>query len=230
MKSTLTLWTVLVVVTGLLMTGCTQSPQVEPVQADMPTTLTIKADCIAHYYRSDSSAYITQQQHVFIPSNGAFSSVSQEPMGTVTCSLSKELFQSSNKTPESLSDLPQEFWDQYLATSVFYGFCAGGDLLDISSMKIGEKVKIEGQWYQSYKPDWPSQFNITLLQSLDTDRFELVKMEDTIEALSWLLRFYNHRYSNKLERTVPRTIDVFDIHSGIASKVLMIRFDYKDIK
>lgn len=231
MKSTLTLWIVLVVVTGLLVTGCTESEQIQPVQTDQPeTTLTINANCIAHYYKSDSSAYITEQKHVFIPSEGAFSSVSQEPTGTVICSLNKEEYQSSEAAVESLSDMPQEFWDKYLASSVFYGFCASGSLLDVSSMKIGEKVKMEGQWYQSYTPAWPTQFEITLLKSLATDRVELVKMEDPTEELTWLLRFYNHRYSRTLERSLPRTVDVFNIHSGLASKVLMIRFDYKNIQ
>jgi hypothetical protein len=70
---------------------------------------------------------------------------------------------------------------------------------------------------------------MTLFQSLATNRVELVRMDDFQHGLAWLLRSYNHRYNNELKKRVPRTIDVFDIHDGLAAKSLMIRFDYKEV-
>ena len=102
--------------------------------------------------------------------------------------------------------------------------------MDLSLMTAKDNVKIEGQWYRSYVPSWPSQFEITIYQSLDTNRVELIGMKDAQEGLSWLLRCYNFRFSKELEKTLPRTIDVLNVSDGIASKALMIRFEYKDIR
>ena len=58
----------------------------------------------------------------------------------------------------------------------------------------------------------------------------MVQLEDPQEGLVWLINNYNLRYSKELSERLPRMIDVFDIRNGVASKELMIRFDYKDIR
>lgn len=211
-----------------LLISCTESTQTELIQEEDAGQV-IKADCITHYYKSNGSAYITRQQHQFNSAQSFFRSTSSEPIGNVECILSEGLFTISGNTSESLPDLPHEQWNEQLATSVYYSFCAGAGLLDLSSMKPEEKVKIEGRWYQPLVPNRPGKIKVTLFKSLDTEVVELVRSENSAEEFMWLLRSYNYRYSKELENKIPRTIDVFDISQGVASKALMIRFDYKDI-
>ena len=229
MKHSVSLLIALSVAAGLFLTGCSQSQQTiqdEPIS----DTATITTDCIVHYYKTNASAYITRQQHGYDPSTGFFQAVSTEPGGTVRCSLLKENYESTGLGQPRLSDLPNSFGTKNLAVAVFYSFCAGGGLLDTGSMTAAENIKIEGQWYTPLTPQWPSEIKLTLLRSLETKRIAKVLLEDKQEGLSWLIDNYNLRYSKEISSRIPRMIDVFDIRNGIASKELMIRFDYKDIK
>lgn len=219
------------VVTGLslLATGCSRSTQPDPISEEAIEPQ-IQADCIAHYYKSNGSAYITRQQHGFTPSLGLFHAYSSEPAGPVECLLTRDGFSSTGQEKELLPDLPRQLWSKHLAASVFYSFSAGGGLLDTSAMAKGDNVRIEGRWYQPVVTDWSGQLQLTLYRTLDTERVELVKMEDSQQELSWLLKSYNYRYSKELDGLIPRAIDVFNISDGLGSKALMIRFDYKNIR
>ena len=229
MKHSVSLLIALSVAAVLFLTGCSQSQQaIQDESVDGVATIT--ADCIVHYYKSNASAYITRQQHGYNPSAGFFQAVSTEPGGTVQCSLLKENYESTGLEQPRLSDLPNSFGTKNLAMAVFYSFCAGGGLLDTGSMAAAENIKIEGRWYTPLTPQWPSDVKLTLLRSLETKRIEKVLLEDEQEGLSWWIDNYNLRYSKEISRRLPRMIDVFDIRNGIASKELMIRFDYKDIK
>jgi hypothetical protein len=97
-------------------------------------------------------------------------------------------------------------------------------------MTSGETVKIEGRWYQPFTPAWPVDAELKMLQPLDSSRVELIELTDADTDVSWLVRCYNYRYSRELANRIPRTIDVYDTQNGVASKKLMIRFDYKDIR
>jgi hypothetical protein len=229
MKHSMSLLIASIVAVGLSLAGCSQSQQ-ETQGEPMAVTATITTDCVVHYYKSNASDYMTQQQHGYGPSAGFFQAISIEPSGTIQCSLLKDDYDSSDLKQQTLSDLPATFWSKNLAVAVFYSFCAGGGLLETESMIPGENVKIEGQWYTPLKPQWPSGITLTLLQSLDTKRIEMVQLEDEQEGLAWLVNNYNLRYSKELSERLPRMIDVFDIRNGVASKELMIRFDYKDIR
>jgi hypothetical protein len=217
MKHSVSLLIALSVAAVFFLTGCSQSQQaIQDESVDGVATIT--ADCIVHYYKSNASAYITRQQHGYNPSAG------------VQCSLLKENYESTGLGQPRLSDLPNSFGTKNLAMAVFYSFCAGGGLLDTGSMAAAENIKIEGRWYTPLTPQWPSDVKLTLLRSLETKRIEKVLLEDEQEGLSWWIDNYNLRYSKEISRRLPRMIDVFDIRNGIASKELMIRFDYKDIK
>ena len=226
-------WTVLVVlgvVSGLFLTGCARQIQKDSQEETAPAMASIQTDCIVHYFKTNASAYITRQQHDYNPETGFFRATSAEPTGKMQCTLNQSNFTSTGQKKAALSDLPDSFWNKNLATVLFYSFCAGGNLLEISNMQAGENVKIEGQWYRPFKPAWPTDADVTLLQSLATERIELVTLEDARDESKWLVECYNYRYSKDLGQRVPRTIDVYDIRSGIASKALMIRFDYKSIQ
>ena len=212
------------------LTGCNRQIQREGQKEAVSVQATIEADCIVHYFKTNASAYITQQEHGYNPKAGFFQATSTEPVGTVQCSLIQDVFESSGQKKGALSDLPGSFWNKDLATILFYVFCGGGNLLDTRSMMTGENVKIEGQWYKPFTPAWPADMNVTLLQSLDSSRIERVQLSDSQNGLVWLADCYNQRYSKELEERIPRTIDVFDIQKGVASKELMVRFDYKEIR
>ncbi len=229
MKYLVSLLIASMVVVGLLFAGCSQSQQ-ETQDDPVSVKAAIITDCIVHYYKTNASAYITRQQHGYHPSVGFFQAVSTEPTGVVQCSLLRDDYSLSGQKQQILSDFPDSFWSKNLAVAVFYSFCAGGGLLETDSMLSAENIKIEGQWYKALKPQWPSGVKLTLLQSLDTKRIELVRLEDSQEGLAWLVRNYNFRYSKELSKRIPRMIDVFDIRNGVSSKELMIRFDYKDIQ
>jgi hypothetical protein len=217
------------VVVGLLLTGCSRN-QEGTQDEQVVVAASIRTDCIVHYYKTDGSAYITQQQHGYNPSEGFFEACSTEPGGVIQCTLFKEDYTSSGLKEHRLSDLPKSFGSKNLVIALFYSFCAGGDLLETESMTSAANVKIEGRWYEPLKPEWPSEINLTLLRAVDTERIELVRLEDKQAGLTWLFKSYNTRYSKELSKRIPRTIDVFDIRDGVASKELMIRFDYKDIQ
>ena len=229
MKHSVSLLIALSVAAGIFLTGCSQSQQ--PIHDEsISVTATITTDCIVHYYKTNASAYITQQQHGYNPSAGFFQAISNEPGGTIQCTLQKEDYESTGLKQTRLSDLPNSFGSKNLAVAIFYSFCAGGGLLDTETMTAAENIKIEGQWYTPLTPQWPSEIRLTLLRSLDTKRIEKVLLEDEQEGLFWLIVNYNLRYNKEISKRLPRMIDVFDIRNGVASKELMIRFDYKDIR
>jgi len=154
-----------------------------------------------------------------------------EPAGQLQFTLNKNQYSEIKPKTAVLSDSPVSFCNAQLAAALFYSFCAGGDLLDTASLSSGEPIKLEGQWYQPLQTNWTNPpVVITLLRSLDTNRIELVGLDDADIGLSWLLRSYNLRYNKDLDKRIPRTIDVFDTRSGIASKQLMIQFDYKTVQ
>jgi hypothetical protein len=196
------------------------------------TTQTIlAADSIVRYYKIDSSAYITQQQHKFIPSAGRLEVNSVEPTGQYQYRLEQNQFTSPQKASKELSDLPASFFNQALATAVFYSLCAGGSLLDTGTMPSGEPLKIQGQWYTPLTPSWPKgQLTVTLLRNQSSSAIEWVKISDSSTGLEWMARNYNLRYNSDLKTRIPRTVDVFDIREGIASKSLIVKFEYKDVR
>jgi hypothetical protein len=229
MKYSALLFTRFVLFGCVLFFGCSQ-PERHKQDSDLVIKPTLTADCMAQYYRANGSAYMTRQQHGFNPIAGYFQMTAQEPTGNTQYTLLKEKYTESKQKTVALSDIPVSFCTQSLAAGIYYSFCAGGELLDTASLS-GENVKLEGKWYQPLTAAWPSgAITITLLRSLDTNRVELVRVDDSAKGTTWLLRNYNIRYSKELEKNLPRKIDVFDIRNGIASKQLMIQFEYSDIQ
>ena len=219
---------------NLIFTGCSRPAQPADQRHSIAAAPAVKAaietDCVVRYYKSNASAYLTRQQHRYNPRTGYFEATAKEPTGIVRCSLERGVFTSSEQKKELLSDLPGSFFNKDLALILFYGFCAGGDLLDTASMTAAGNVRIEGRWYDSFRPAWPTDCDVTVLRSIDSRRVELVKLADVKNDLNWLVRCYNYRYSRELEKRIPRTIDLYNIADGVASKALMIRFDYKEIR
>lgn len=207
--------------------GCVQVQQSTQTAAAQTV---LAADCVARYYKADESAYLTYQQHRFVPSHGQLHVISNEPTGPLEYSLQQDVFTGMKKKDATLPDLPQSFFNQALATTVFYAMCAHGALLDVRQMTSEEPVKILGQWYRPFVPSWPrDRFSVTLLQNQDTQRIDLVKIsEDT--GTEWLSESSNFRYNKDLKTSLPQAVDVFDISEGIASKRLIAQFEYKNFQ
>lgn len=222
-------WGVWVVLAGFLSVGCRPIQQNSPGES-VAVEPSITADCIVQYFKANASAYITHQEHRFNPSEKFFQAVSTEPIGIVQCSLHGDVFASSGLKSKPLSDLPSSFWTRNLAAAVFYSFCGTGELIETESMASGDNIKIEGRWFRPLTPEWSAGPKLKLLYALDSKQVELILLEDTQDGLTWLVRGYNFRYDKELSTRLPRTIDVYDIRNGIASKELMIRFDYQDIQ
>lgn len=230
MRHSTVLLIAITVALNVTLTGCNRQVRQEGPNEMASPQAAMEAGCIVHYFKSNGSAYITRQQHRFNPEAGFFEAVGKEPTGPVQCSLTRDMYHSSGQKQKLLSDLPDSFWNKNLATVLFYSFCAGGELLDTGSMTAGENFKIEGQWYKPFEPAWPADVDVKILQSIDSLRVERVELTDPLDDVSWMVRCYNLRYSAELEKSVPRTIDVYNIENGVASKELMIRFDYEDIR
>lgn len=227
----------------LILTGCRQTVhmQQEPVYRSGIVTA-----CIAGYFQKDDAPYITQQQHLFAPKAHYLKITASEPTGDYVFTLSKGNFKSTKQKTPFLSGLPASFMNEQLATALFYSFTAGAGLLDTAQFTTADNVKIEGQWYQ---PLIPPSFNgntaVCLLRNINTKRIELAQLsqaqmidsDPTPEAIActivgqkkWLLRSYNLRYNSELGVLVPMKIDVFDIQKGLASKRLIIQFEYTSV-
>lgn len=215
-------------IAAIVLAGCTQvqTPAADPGESH----LTLAAECVVNYYRVDGSAYATQQKHRFVPATGQLQVRAEEPTGTFEYTLQQDQFVASQKSTDALSDLPESFSNPELATLVFYSICAGGALLDTANMPAEEPIKIQGQWYIPLKPAWPiGDRSVTLFQNQTSGQIELIQISDAAQEIVWLARSYNLRYNSDLEKRLPRSIDIFDIQGGIASKKLMVQFQYKDI-
>lgn len=211
-----------------LLFGC--APVQPPLESISESAISgLVADCVAQYYKVDASPYVTQQQHRFIPDSGRLHVTATEPTGPVEYLLQQEQFTDTDRKTAALSDLPESFFNQALATVVFYGMAAGGALLDTQKMISEQPVKIQGQWFKPFIPSWPkNNLSVVLLQNQDTAQFELITISEP-SGIKWIARCYNLRYSKELDTRLPRTIDVFDIRNGMASQELIVRFEYKRI-
>lgn len=229
---------------SFLLSGCGEvSHQTTP---EITPENTITTDCIASYYRQGQAPYITQQQHQFAPTSGSLKITANEPDDRFQFALNKDTFSQSKPLTDFLSALPAEFVNQPLAAGVFYSFVAGSGLLPTESLTTGELFKLEGQWYEPLQTAWPKRnFQVILLKNMATNRIDSVginqfkngltpdamqlKPSETIEQ-RWLIRSYNLRYNKALNTLVPRTIDIFDMTEGIASKKRIIQFEYKSVR
>ncbi|MBL7214775.1 MAG: hypothetical protein ISS71_03745 [Phycisphaerae bacterium] len=216
----------------VLMGGCSRISQKkqQPTQEMPDQSASIIADCIVNYFQKDYVPYVTQQQHRFNPKTGYLKIVATEPTGRYTFTLNKDHFASAKQPSSFLSDLPASFVNEPLATAVFYSFTAGAGLLDTTPFETQETIKIEGQWYEPMQAAANNTgIQATILRNKGTNKTDLIKLQDTEHEIQWLLKSYNLRYSKELDTLVPMKIDVFDISKGLASKQLIIQFEYKSI-
>ncbi len=210
--------------------GCQQTVQPIRQEQGISVKTAITADCIVSYFQQGKAPYITQQKHHFNPSAGYLGITAQEPTGYYKYTLLKDKFNSTKQNTGILSVQNASFVNQNLATCIFYSFLAGSNVLDVSSFISEANIKIEGQWYTPIQTIWPhGNLQITLLKNYDENIIDRVEIKDETSNIRWITKCYNFRYSKDLDVSAPRMVDVFDIHNGIASKELIMQFDYKSI-
>lgn len=214
------------VLSVLTLAGCEQTGRRMSEPAVQPQIVT---ECIAGYHQEGRDSYITQQTHAFNPSVHYLRIVANEPTGRYTFVLHEDTFLTVNEPTAFLSGLPASFVNEPLAVALFYAFSAGAELLDTDAMEAADILKLEGQWYEPFHVNTQNDISITLYRNPDTTRIERVQV-DAGPEVQWLLQNYNFRYSLNLDDMVPRKIDVFDIRRGLASKRLMIEFEYKSVQ
>ena len=222
-------------VCGLLLPGCTLLKKISSGEsAAKPSEKgqqTFSENCIhAHavvtYYLNSGRTYLTEQQHTFCPESKSLQIRAHEPQGTFTWNWTEQHY--STTTPSGLAD--DAYWDPPQILAVYAGFLYGGEFLSANALPEQAPLKLEGQRYIPLVLAIPSEdMNVLLYRNQNTQKIDVVQVQDRTKNQVWLGKFYNWSYYSPKGLLIPRTIDIFDISEGISSKKLMIRVDYKQV-
>lgn len=219
--------TAVVAVVGLA--GCGHSMQQPSEAAAQPT----RNDCIETRcvvaYQKDNSPYWTDQQQWFCPSSVVLDIQGTEPEGAYSAAFRRGKFSSTGIKGDYMKALPAGLMNAALAELLYYSFTAGAGF-EPAAMTPIETTSIQGQRYEAFKlGNVGAGRTVTLYKNAATGLLELVQITEH-NGPTWMARSYNPRYHDRLKRMIPRKIDIFDIQQGIASKKLLIQFDYIDVR
>lgn len=185
----------------------------------------INGVCLAYYPDHAGSTYITRQTHEFCPCNRSLQIQAQEPQGQWLWRLRDDTFSTTGPNKNA----PQNhLFDKTLSLAVFYSMASATELLPPAANPSGEPIKLEGQWYIPFVHRTASGATVTLLQSRDTKKFDLVKIQDNKTTL--LVRSYNFQFNKTLQKNIPRTIDVFNMADGLSAKKMVLHLQYVQIE
>lgn len=185
----------------------------------------INGVCLAYYPDHAGSTYITRQMHEFCPCSRNLQIRALEPEGQWLWRLRDDAF--STVSPNKSS--PQNnLYDRPLSLAVFYSMTSATELLSFAVNPSEEPIKLEGQWYIPFVHRTASGATVTLLQSRDTKKFDLVKIQDNKTTL--LARSYNFQFNETLKKNIPRTIDVFNMTDGLSAKKMVLKLQYIQIE
>ncbi len=183
----------------------------------------IVGTCLVHSYKGNAASYVTHQKHIFSPETSNLKIISEEPQGRRVWNLNKNDFQISTNAKEVETDL----YDKNMMQAIFFSMVSSAELLSGEQLTSGEPVKVEGQWDIPYQVD-NKKTQVELFQDNASKRYDLAFIgEDKIFLQA---RNYNYWYEKNLKRQIPRTIDIFDISNGMASKTLIMRVEYLSIE
>jgi len=189
----------------------------------------VRAYCVMRYFNDSGSFYMTEQTHRFCPDSLSLEITGNEPQGTLVCKMNGQNFQwsgakSSDKNPEITLCRAD------ILAAVFYSFTAGGGLLKTADHNI-EPVKFEGRWYVPIPlKNTGSVLKITAMRNLDSGIVDAVKIENASARTALLARSSQPWFVERLNKSLPKKIDIFDISSGVASKTLLLQVGYIDFK
>lgn len=216
-----------VLMAALGVAGCGQVARHEADDAAVDRRDCIDTRCVVSYQQGPSP-YWTDQRQRFCPSSVFFEAWGTEPEGAYRATLSRGQFSASGLDGAMMQALPGGLMRAPLAEAVYYGFTAGAGFVPTGMAPL-EPVRIEGQRYEAFGVNGGSGRVVTLYKNAVTGQIELVRVADG-GGLDWMARSYNPRYNERFGRMIPRKMDVFDIRQGIASKKLLVQFDYVDVR
>jgi hypothetical protein len=217
-----------VILAGILCGSLACAPS--KMNRELPETSTccgsqINGVCLAYYSDQVGSTYITRQTHEFCPCSRSLQIQAQEPEGQWLWRLRDNAF--SIVRPDKSS--PQNhLYDKSLSLAVFYSMASATELLPLAANPSAEPIKLEGQWYIPFVLHTAGGATVTLLQSKDTKKFDLVKIQDKGNLL--LARSYNFQYNQMLQKNIPWAIDVFNTTDGLSAKKVVLQLQYVQIE
>lgn len=198
--------------------GCSTATNTAETPAQV-SGVQIKGKCLVRNYGEGESLYVTKNEHLFYPKSLYFEIISNEPQGKKTWTLSYNHFSASGNSKMDKTEL----YTKELMQAVFFSMSAATERLSGLNLTAGEPIKVEGKWYIPYRYMMGST-SIELLQNHSTQRYELVIIKSDNTQLQ--VYSYNLWYDPFLDRQIPRTIDIFDISQGLASKQLRMQVQY----
>jgi len=213
----------------LLAAGCVQTKQTLEPAGIACGAGQVSARCIARYFTESGSFYMTEQTHRFCPQSLSLEIQSSEPRGKLVCRMNGQNFQWSGVNTSEKDTWPPLCRADILA-AVFYGFTAGGGLLNIKEQGA-EPVKLEGRWYVpiAMKGAGPD-LEITAMRNLSSGLIDTVKTENRTGGAALLAVSSQPWYVERLNKSLPKKIDIFDISSGVWSKRLILQVGYIDFQ
>jgi hypothetical protein len=214
-----------IVLTGIFCgsLACTPSKTTQGSSTSGCCGTQIKGVCLVHYSDPAGSTYITRQTQTFCPCSLSLEIQAQEPQGRWIWRLRDGEFSTTSPNKNSTQN---SLFDKNLSLAVFYSMASATELLPSNVIPSGP-VKLEGQWYTPFVRH-VADTTVTLLQSRDSAKFDLVKIQDNKTTL--LAQSYNFQFNKALEKNIPRTIDVFDITDGFSAKKLIVQMQYIQIE
>jgi hypothetical protein len=217
-----------VMIASISLAGCGHTAEYGTDEIVVQRSGCIDTRCVAAYQQGKAPYWTVQQQH-FCPQSVLFEAWGTEPEGAYRCTYTKGQFSAAGLDGAAMKSLPAGLMNAPLAELVYYSFTSGAGF-EPAEMSVKESARIEGQQYEAFQISSGSAGRtIMLYKNAVSGNIELVRVADG-EALDWMARSYNPRYHDRFKRMIPRRIDVFDIWQGIASKKLLIQFDYIDVQ
>lgn len=216
-------------VAAISLAGCGRSVERQPDAA----ALSVRGDCIETRsvvaYQQENSPYWTDQQQRFCPSSVLLEAWGTEPEGAYNAAFNNGQFSKTGLEGAYMKALPAGLMNAALAELVYYSFTTGAGF-EPAGLTAMAPARIEGQRYDVFQVAKPGAGRrVTLYKNADTGLFELVQLTEE-KGCNWMARSYNPRYQDRLQKMVPRKIDIFDIQQGISAKKMLIQFDYIDVR
>jgi len=213
---------------AMMMAGCATVNRQQSDETAVQRQDCIETRCVVTYHLNDSP-YWTDQRQRFCPASVVMDAWGTEPEGTWRCTYNKGQFSSSGLNRTYMKSLPAGLMNAMLAELLYMSFTAGGGF-EPAGLTPGESVGIEGRRYESFRLGRVGAgHTLTVYQNVATGRMELLRLTDG-KDIDWLAQSYNLRFNARLNRMMPRKIDIFDMRQGIAAKKLLIEFDYIDVQ
>lgn len=209
-----------------LLGGCQTTVKNNPTEPVVAKGDCIETRTVTAYYRQNVP-YWTDQRLVFCPAAVRLDLSGNEPEGPWQARYAKGQFSATGLNAERIRTLPAGLMNAVLAELVYYSFTAGGGFVP-AALGDAQEQRLMGKRYAVYVVSKTGKRTVSLYKNLVSDQFELVRVADN--GGDWMALSYNPRYSERVRRTLPRKIDVFDIAGGVAAKQLMVQYEFVDVQ